>query len=141
LETEVALPRGTIDRVLIHIPPGHAGLTGLALEYSHEHIYPWGAGSWLEGDDQVVVVPLDFATGGSPVVVRTYNTDDTFDHDHLLLFDVLDPVGPLPAPLRPLAIAPSDLGIPIAGSSDEDVPNVGDATTEEGEPIGELVES
>ena len=140
LETDVALPQGTLQRVIIHIPSGHAGLTGLALEYSREHIYPWGAGSWLEGDDQVVIADLDFPIGGSPVTVRTYNTDDTYDHDHLLLFDVLDPAGAPGRTLRPLSITPAELGFPAAGTTDTDVPDVGDATTEEGELVGEAVE-
>lgn len=138
-ETDVALPQGTLERVDIQVPPGHAGLTGLALEYSGEHIYPWGAGSWLEGDDIDIEAVLDFPLGGSAVTVRTYNTDDTYDHDHLLRFVVQDPTGDERPVTRQLDLAPDDLGIPAPDSTADDVPDVGDAELDDGTLIGEEV--
>lgn len=125
-ETEVSLPQGTLESVEVVIPEGHAGLTGLAIQYSGEHIFPWGLGTWLEGDDEVVRLPVGRELGGSPVVVRTYNTDDTFSHDHLLRFLVLDPPGVAQRNRGIIALAPAELDIPEEGVLEEEAPLVGD---------------
>ncbi|KKN00281.1 hypothetical protein LCGC14_1139420 [marine sediment metagenome] len=138
--TTVALARGTLERLWIVVPSGHAGLTGVALQDAEEHIFPWGPGSWLEGDEEVVEVRLDYELSGSSIVVRTYNEDDTYSHDHLLRFQILDPAGRVGRIVRPLDLAPTDLDIPTEGNTDEGMPIVGDelvGVTPEG---GEVIE-
>lgn len=130
--TEVALPQGTLERIECVIPSGHAGLTGIAVRYSGEHIFPWGAGGWLEGNDSEVGLDVGHELGGSPVVVESYNTDDTYDHDHLLRFVVLDPTGVPARTVTLRGVAPADLAL---GATTEDlapVPTVGDILTEDG---------
>lgn len=139
LETAISLPRGTLERITVVIPSGHAGLTGLALQYAGEHVWPWGPNTWLEGDDEVVESDIGFSLEGANLIVRTYNTDDTFDHDHLIRLVVLDPRGQPARSPSLLVLAPASLDLPAEGSSDQDVPVVGDelaGVTPEG---GEIV--
>lgn len=137
--TAVALPQGTLVRVEVVVPSGHAGLTGLALRYAGEHVWPWGPDTWIEADDEVLSAVLDFPLGGSTLDVLTYNTDDTFDHDHLLRLTVLDPASPAAEPIGLVSLAPADLGVPAEGAEEEEVPVVGDETTEVTPQSGELV--
>lgn len=131
-ETEVSLPQGTLERIECVIPSGHAGLTGLAVQYSGEHIFPWGTDGWVEGNDEVVVHDIGMPLGGSPVVVVTYNTDDTYDHDHLLRFVVLDPTGDDGRTVDLVPLAPADLELPATTEDEEPVPTVGDVLTDDG---------
>jgi len=137
--TAVALPQGTLVRVEVVVPSGHAGLTGLALRYANEHVWPWGPDTWIEADDEVLRATLDFPLGGSAIDVLTYNTDDTFNHDHLLRLTVLDPVVPAAEPIGFLPLAPSTLGVPAEGSVEEDVALVGDVLVDDAEDGVEVV--
>jgi hypothetical protein len=38
----------------IVIPPGHAGLTGIAFGFGHQPIIPFTPGSYFSGDDDVI---------------------------------------------------------------------------------------
>lgn len=68
-------------RVNVRIPPGHAGLTGIALVDSGTFIVPYGGSepAWLIGDDDDLDFPYGKQTGNN-VVLYTYNSDDTYDH-------------------------------------------------------------
>jgi hypothetical protein len=79
--TDVPVETAWVWTVNVRIPPGHAGLTGIALVDSAQFILPYGGinPAWLIGDDD----DLEFPYGdqvGSNVVLATYNTDDTYDH-------------------------------------------------------------
>ena len=138
--TAVSLPRGTLVLIDVLVPSGHAGLTGLALRYAGEHIWPWGPDTWLEADDDTITTELDFPLGGSTLDVLTYNTDDTYDHDHLLRLTVADPAGPGVEPIGLLPLAPADLGVPAEGSEEEEVALVGDVLVGTNENGVEVVE-
>lgn len=139
LETSFALPQGTLVSIEVVIPAGHAGLTGIAIDYSGEHIFPWGRGTFLQGDDDVIAMTVGRDLGGSPVTIRTFNTDDTFDHDHLIRVVVDDPPGEARRGVAVLALAPAELDIPDADVELVTVPVVGDAgeTAEEGAEVEE----
>ena len=68
-------------RAEFRIPPGHQGLTGIALWDSGAFIIPYSSGSpaWLVGDDDDLTYPYDKELGVN-VQLATYNTDDTYDH-------------------------------------------------------------
>jgi hypothetical protein len=79
--TKVAISTVTLWRAEFRIPPGHAGLTGIALFDSGTCIVPFvdAGDAWLIGDDDL----LEYNYGkmlGDNVYLRTYNTDDTYDH-------------------------------------------------------------
>ena len=106
------MPRGTLLEVTVVIPDGHAGLTGVALQYAGEHVFPFEDDSWIEGNDETLDYKLDFEVGGAAVDILTFNTDDTYPHDHILRIEHRDPVVRIGAPVVPIFVAPADLVIP-----------------------------
>lgn len=80
--TAVAVPAlSWLWRVEVRIPPGHQGLTGLALVDGDAYIVPYAAQgqAWLIGDDDLLEYPYGKEVGNS-VVFLAYNTDTTYDH-------------------------------------------------------------
>ena len=140
LETSFALPQGSLVSIEVVIPAGHAGLTGLAIDYSGEHIFPWGRGTFLQGDDDIISMTVGRDLGGSPVTIRTFNTDDTFGHDHLLRFVVDDLADPFRREVTPLVLSPAELNIPDPDAALVTVPTVGDPLEGVTAPEGEVVE-
>ncbi len=140
LETSFALPQGELVSIEVVIPAGHAGLTGLAIDYSGEHIFPWGRGTFLQGDDDKIVMAVGRDLGGSPVTIRTFNTDDTFGHDHLLRFVVDDLADTARREVPELVLSPAELNIPDPDAELVTVPTVGDPLEGVTPPEGEVVE-
>ncbi len=130
------MPRGTLIEVTVVIPTGHAGLTGVALRYAGEHVYPFEDDSWIEGDDEVIDTPLDFEVGGADVSILTYNTDDTYSHDFIVRVLHEDPELVESAVVTPIFVAPSDLVIPVDSGVLADLgPTSGDFTVTEEELV------
>ena len=65
----------------VRIPPGHQGLTGIALVDSGNWIIPYSQNdpAWLIGDDDLLQYDYNKELGAN-VQFATYNTDDTNDH-------------------------------------------------------------
>lgn len=110
--TDWELPQGTLVQVTVVIPDGHAGLTGVALRYSGEHVFPFEADSWIEGNGEEVTYPLEFDVGGSAVQVLTFNTDDTYEHDHILRVVHRDPEPVTRRSVDPVPITAGQFVIP-----------------------------
>lgn len=81
--TTTAVPISTVMlwRAEFRIPPGHQGLTGIALVDSGSFIIPYSnpGTAWLIGDDDNLEYPYNKELGAT-VVLATYNTDDTYNH-------------------------------------------------------------
>lgn len=59
--TEIALSGVVacqVVRLTIRIPPGHAGLTGIAFGYGHNPVLPRTAGRFISSDDEVIVYDM-----------------------------------------------------------------------------------
>lgn len=79
--TDVPIGTAWLWSVNFRIPPGHAGLTGIAVVDSGIFIIPYDAGAqgWMIGDDDDLTFPYGQQVGEN-VVLATYNTDDTYNH-------------------------------------------------------------
>ena len=79
--TDVPIETAWLWTVNVRIPPGHAGLTGIAVVDSGQFILPYGLQepAWLIGDDDDLFFPYAQEVG-SNVALVTYNTDTTYDH-------------------------------------------------------------
>jgi hypothetical protein len=79
--TEVNIGTAWVWRVEVRIPPGHAGLTGLALVDSGAFIVPYAnpGPAWLVGDDDLLEYPLDKQTGVN-LAFWSYNTSTDYAH-------------------------------------------------------------
>jgi len=79
-----------LSEVQVVIPPGHAALTGIAVLYGLEQLFPLPSGSWLSGDNERISFPerweIPFAR--APLRILGYNEDDTFDHGFIIRFIV-----------------------------------------------------
>lgn len=82
--TSWAVGTGILDKLDVVIPDGHVGLTGIQLLWGGRQAAPYEGAEWITGNDDEVTVDLDLFTGTGTLVVRTYNTDDTFGHSHHL---------------------------------------------------------
>lgn len=79
--TDVGISTAYIWRVEVRIPPGHAGMTGIALVDSGAFLIPFsqGAAAWLVGDDDLLVYPLGKETGTN-LQLWSYNTSADYAH-------------------------------------------------------------
>lgn len=77
-----------VESVNVFIPPGHAGLTGLAVQLAGVHVVPYGDNTaWVIGDD----ASLDFELGvevGADLRILTYNVDLAFSHAFYLRWKI-----------------------------------------------------
>lgn len=94
-----------VVKVTIRIPPGHAGLTGLALGYGHNAVIPRTANRYISGDDEVIEYDLTHYPPGPQWQAFLINTD-TQAHAWEIRFEV-DELAPPPAG------APSATVIPV----------------------------
>lgn len=79
--TALSIKTAWLWRMEVRIPPGHAGLTGIALIDSGSFVIPFSnpGRAWLVGDDDL----LSYTYGNelkANVKLATYNTDDTYNH-------------------------------------------------------------
>lgn len=81
--TTTAVPINTcyLWRAEFRVPPGHQGLTGIALVDSGAFVIPYAptGAAWLIGDDDLLEYPYDKQLGNN-VELATYNTDTTYNH-------------------------------------------------------------
>lgn len=81
---DLILEQGTISKINIVIPPGHAALAGLALFTDDTQILPLSG--WLKGNSDNLTFDVDISVPGvgSPpdykITAKGYNTDDTYPH-------------------------------------------------------------
>lgn len=68
-------PPGIPRKLTIVIPAGHAGLTGIAAGYGHQPVIPDNAGSYIQGDDDVVHLELSNYPAGPQWSVFMFNLD------------------------------------------------------------------
>jgi len=89
-EAKITLEGDILTEVTIVIPPGHAGLTGIALFYGIEQIAPLPSGEWLIGDNQVIpwVERWEIPEGKAEITLRGYNEDDTYEHSFICRLEV-----------------------------------------------------
>lgn len=88
LVTDGGVISSVLNSVEVRIPPGHGGLTGIAILWGGVPIVPWGpALTYIVGDDDYFTFDVDEQIGGT-VTVQTYNTDAANDHSHYLRFNV-----------------------------------------------------
>lgn len=81
---DLTLEQGTVTKINIIIPPGHAALAGLAIFSNTTQVCP--ASGWLKGDNDNLTFDVDISVAGigePPVYKLTakgYNLDDTYPH-------------------------------------------------------------
>ena len=82
---------GILHQVSILIPPGHAGLTGVALDIGLHQIAPSTQNSWFHGDEVLFSYAeyIEIGQGMPEIVLRGYNLDDVYNHAFVVGIGVL----------------------------------------------------
>jgi len=90
---DLEMEQGTVSKINVIIPPGHAALAGLGIFSEETQILP--KSGWLKGnnDNLVFEVDIPIPAVGSPAVYKLtakgYNLDDTYPHTFYLRIWVL----------------------------------------------------
>jgi len=89
-EAKITLEGDILTEITIIIPPGHAGLTGLAIFYGIEQLAPLPSGEWFIGDNERIswVERWEIPEGEAEIIIRGYNEDDTYPHSFICRFEV-----------------------------------------------------
>ena len=87
--TDVSFPDGTLQRLEIVVPDGHAGFTGIQVLASNAQMVPYTAGAFLVANGETLAFDLVGQIDTGFFQVRAYNTD-IYAHTFHLRFFVLD---------------------------------------------------
>ena len=85
----VALTDENLDNVRVIIPAGHAALTGFAITWGGTQVVPYGTGTWITGDDEIIDYPWKDEVTAGGLVVTGYNLD-IFPHTFYLRWTLTD---------------------------------------------------
>jgi len=79
---EIIIQEQVITTVSVYFPPGHVCLTGIALFYGEEQIFPFREYDWLRGNAETVTAKLYFIAPETPckIKVKAFNEDTKYDH-------------------------------------------------------------
>jgi hypothetical protein len=111
-QTAFPMVDGHLRRLEILIPPGHAGLTGIAARNQGVQVVPWGTSGFLVGDDLNLPIDLDYDVATTGLTIFTYNTGQ-YPHSHYLraAVDTLTPPGPVGPDLTALHLPPQYVSV------------------------------
>lgn len=92
---------GILNQVGVIVAPGHAGLTGCAIDKGLHQIAPVSGSEWFSGDDSVFSYPeyIEISSDDTELTLRGYNNDDTYDHAFIVSISILPSWVVLPAEL------------------------------------------
>lgn len=91
----VVLEDENLDTVRIVVPDGHAGLTGVAIQWSGVNIAPFGIGTWIVANAEVIDFPYDGEVAQNGLNLAGYNLD-VFPHTFYLRWQISDLVTSTP---------------------------------------------
>lgn len=89
LETDTSWSPGTLVRIEVRIPDGHAGLTGIAFAVAHGQVIPATFKTFITGNRTELGWDLTGQLDSGAWSTFTYNTD-IFAHTHEVHYFVLD---------------------------------------------------
>jgi hypothetical protein len=101
LVTALPFDEGEVLSIEIVIPDGCAGLVGFAFRQSQQQVIPFGDGTWIIGNDEVIRWPTEGYPTGAKWAMVAYNTDL---FPHILQTRFLMNETSMPAPLTPTLI-------------------------------------
>lgn len=102
-DTPWPLEDALLQSIEIVIPDGHAGLTGIRILQAGAQIIPFDLYSWINGNNERIVLPFNGEMTATGLIIETYNTG-TFAHSHYVRAVISDlpaagATSPAPTPL------------------------------------------
>lgn len=90
-EGSLTLNAGRLVRILVAFPPGCVNLARVAIHLMGAQIEPWNPVGYLGWDDYVYDIECnhEIPEGGTKVVVKGWNLDDTYQHTVHFGFEVV----------------------------------------------------
>lgn len=85
-EQKLQISAGILHQVSVVVPPGHAGLTGCALDIGLHQISPTNQNEWFKGDDVHFTFPeyIEIPDGTRELNLRGFNLDTLYDHGFVI---------------------------------------------------------
>lgn len=85
-EQKLQISDGILHQVSVVIPPGHAGLTGCALDIGLHQVAPTNQNEWFRGDDVHFSFPeyIEIPEGTRELNLRGFNLDTLYDHGFVI---------------------------------------------------------
>ena len=82
LRTTLKLTRGKITRVMVEFPPGHAGLTHLAVRRGLFQLWPVNPEATFRSSNETIIWEEEYELSTPPYDLDAYawNEDDTYQH-------------------------------------------------------------
>jgi hypothetical protein len=112
---------GTVVNVEIVIPAGVAGLAGIRISVAGTQIFPSNRGSWLVGDNEIILRDVYNWPNSGRIEVEGYN-EDTHAHTFQVRYGIAENPLPPPAPATsqpPLAVSPTGEVVAQPGEATE----------------------
>lgn len=85
VRTALSVPLAVVERIDIKIPPGHRGLTGIALAFAGQQVIPYQDGTWLIGDGDDIQFQVESYPESGQWQAVMYNSG-VFEHTWYLRF-------------------------------------------------------
>lgn len=104
VEVELPMAPGIVRAVRVIIPPGHAGLTGIALAQAHQVVIPVIGSAWIKGDNRDPRFELENYLDADTWSAFAYNTDAAYQHSFYLEFEVDELEAPIVAGRPPVVM-------------------------------------
>lgn len=98
--------QGHLKAIEIDVPPGHAGLTGIAVTYCGVQIFPWELTGFLIPVATRYTVEWDDEIMATQLAVQAFNTD-RYNHVFYLRAEVWPSVGGAPGAVAGLGPSPA----------------------------------
>lgn len=90
--TSLTIEGERVERYQVLIPPGHCGLTGLAIFYGIEQLAPLPSGTWIRGDSETIEWSEYWNIPGRKceLILHAYNEDDSYEHTFIVRVHVIE---------------------------------------------------
>jgi len=87
----VELKKGVIHRIIISIPRGHGGVTGLRIMYGNLQLWPEEPDTWFSGDGEILdfVEYFELPSDPTKLTLEGYNESVSYDHSFHIRIGIL----------------------------------------------------
>jgi len=91
-EAELEVEGRFLTKLSILIPHGHHALTGLALFYGLEQVFPHKLNTWLKGDNETFEARLNYKLPlwETKLTFKAYNEDEIYDHTFYIRVETVE---------------------------------------------------
>ena len=89
---KVEIRNDTILGILVYIPSGHNGATGVRIKYGPKQIMPSEPSSWIKGDNIAVhsTGPIRLPEKPVRLTVECFNNSSNYEHCFYIYIDAID---------------------------------------------------